>query len=405
MLQDIEIYPETKIHAKVAASILYPEIDTPAVLVDLDKLEANIKEMTQVAQEAGVKLRPHAKVHESVDIAKMQIAAGACGIEVGPVEQAESFVENGINDIIVAHPEYYSGKKLEILKRMLRRPGLKLQIVFDVFEQAESISRAGQEVGKKVPILMKIDTNTRATGLPRYGQLPGEGALVLARETKDLPGVELAGLYSHEIGGMEGSGKMARKTAEQVTETARMLKVKGFNMEHVSTGASPEFRHTCHFIKEGRFPEITEVHPGTCVFGDMSYLSMGGTKSLETCAASVLVTVMGTSHRDWCVIDTGYKTFGSLEVGGYKKWKGMISRGVIKGRPDLFIGFLCAETTMVYYRESYFSISSRKLEIGEQLEVIPNSMITVSNTKDVLFGVRNGNVERIFKVTSRGRGV
>jgi D-serine deaminase-like pyridoxal phosphate-dependent protein len=405
MLQEIEQYPVTKIHAKVATSAPYPEIDTPAVLVDLDKLEANIKEMTQVAQEAGIKLRPHVKVHESSEIAKMQIEAGACGVEVGPVGQAEALAENGIDDIIIAHPGYYGRTKFETLKRLLRRQGLKLQIVFDMYEQAASISRAGEEVGKKIPIIMKIDTNTKATGLARYGQLPIESALVLAREISDLAGVELIGLYSHEIGGIEGPEKMALRTAEQVTETARILKAKGFNIEHVSTGASPEFRHTCKLIKEGRFSEITEVHPGTCVFGDMSYLSMGGTKSLETCAASVLVTVMSTSHRDWCVIDTGYKTFGSLEVGDSEKWNGMVSRGVIKGRSDLFIGFLCAETTMVYYREPYLSDSNKKLEIGEQLEVIPNSMITVSNTKDVLYGVRNGKVEKIFKVNARGRGV
>lgn len=399
MSTEIDTSKATGIWAEVANQP-YPEIDTPAVLVDLDKLEANIKEMTQTANEAGISLRPHLKVHGCAEIAKMQIGAGACGIEVGPIGQAEAHAKEGINDILIAHPAYYSGKKYQTLKKLLRMKDLKLQLVFDMYEQAETISRAGQEAGVKVPVLIKLDTNTLATGLPRFGQILGKSALKLAMAIKDLPGVRLVGLYAHEIGGAEGPGKMARKTAEQVCETAKMFRRKGFELEHVSTGASPAFRHTCRYIKEGRFPEITEVHPGSCVFGDVSYFTMGGNKSLDTCAATVLVTVSGTSHSDWCVIDTGYKTFGSLEVGGYKKWKGMISRGVVKGRPDLFNGFLCAETTMVYYRDP-----TKKARVGERFEIIPNSMITVSNTKDVLYGVRNGQVEKVFKVTARGRGV
>jgi len=379
----------------------YPSIDTPALLVDMDKLEENIREMTQVATDAGVRLRPHIKVHESSEIAKMQIEAGACGIEVGPIGMAEAMAEGGINDILVAHPGFYGRHKYEMLKKLLSKPGFKLIIVVDMFDQAENISQAGQEVGKKVPLLIKIDTNTNATGIPRYGVLPGEPALKLAKKLRQLPGIEFIGIYGHEIGGTEGPAKMAFKTASQITETAKLLRREGFKIEHVSTGASPEFRHTCRYIKEGKFPEITEIHPGSCVLGDISYLTMGGNLSLDTCVASVLVTVMSTSYQDWVVIDTGYKTFGSAEVKALKTWKGWPPAGVVKGRPDLFFGFVCAETTMVYYTDP----KKRNLSIGDRLEIIPNNEIIVSNTKDQMYGVRNGKVERVFQVNARGRGV
>ena len=95
----------------VKQPVPYPSLDTPAVLVDMDKLEANIGEMSRLAKEAGVRLRTHIKVHECAEIAKMQLAAGACGVEVGPIAQAEAMAAEGIGDIIVAHPGYYGEQK------------------------------------------------------------------------------------------------------------------------------------------------------------------------------------------------------------------------------------------------------------------------------------------------------
>ena len=143
--------------------ISFLSLDTPAVLVDMNKLETNIRGMSQLAVEAGVRLRPHVKVHECDEIAKMQIEAGACGIEVGPVAQAEAMAEAGLNDIIIAHPGFYGGPKLETLKRLLNKPELKVTVVVDMIEQAEGISQTGQAVGRKVTVLLKIDTS-RDTG-------------------------------------------------------------------------------------------------------------------------------------------------------------------------------------------------------------------------------------------------
>ncbi len=103
--------------------IPYSSLDTPVVLLDMNKLEANIREMSQLVAEVGVKLRPHTKVHESALIAKMQIEAGACGIEVGAIGQAEAMAEGGIDDILIAHP-FYGDHKLEILERLLNKPKL-----------------------------------------------------------------------------------------------------------------------------------------------------------------------------------------------------------------------------------------------------------------------------------------
>ena len=93
-------------------SVLYPELDTPAILIDLNQLAININEMAQLTSEAGVKFRPHIKVHGSAEIAMMQLASGACGIEVGSIDQVEPFAKAGIKDILVAHP-FYGEKKMK----------------------------------------------------------------------------------------------------------------------------------------------------------------------------------------------------------------------------------------------------------------------------------------------------
>ena len=129
----------------------YSDLDTPAVLVDMDKLEANIGEMAQVAAEAGVELRTHLKAHGCPSIAKMQIEAGACGVEVGNVDQAEVMAKAGIDDIMIVHP--FSGqRKLDKLKRLVNKPGLALSIVVDMIEQAKELSALSQAVGVKIPV-------------------------------------------------------------------------------------------------------------------------------------------------------------------------------------------------------------------------------------------------------------
>lgn len=293
------------------SNVSFPSLETPVILVDMDKLEANIKEMAQLAAEAGVRLRPHIKIHESAFIAKLQIEAGACGLEVGSVDQAEFMAEEGFNDIVIVHP-FYGSHKFETLKRLLNKPGFKITVVVDMIEQAEAISRAGHAVGRKVPVLLKIDTNRDVGGLQRYGVLPGEPTLKLARKLCRFQGIEFVGIYAHEMGAIttaEDAERVAFITASIVTETSKTLRREGITVEHVSVGASPTFRSTCRYMREGKFPEITEIHPGSCVIGDMSYvMSLGNTR--ETCALTVLTTVVSTSYPDHAVIDAGSKTLG-----------------------------------------------------------------------------------------------
>jgi len=373
----------------------------------MDKLEANIREMSQLAAQAGVRLRPHVKSHESAAIAKMQIEAGACGVEVGCIGQGEAMAEGGIEDIIITHPAFYAGHKLELLKRLLSKPGVKIAVLVDMIEQAEGVSQAGQAVGRKVPVILKIDVNKDIGGFQRYGVLRGKPTLQLAKKLCQLPYIEFTGIYAHELDEEhptpESVDRAAFKTASIMVETAKMLRGEGIRIEHVSVGSSNTFRATCRYLKEKKFPEITEIHPGHFVIGDIVYMKILG-NTRESCALTVLVTVVTTSHPDWAVIDAGFKTFGADSIIDRREepsffWRGKPSYGSVQGRPDLWLGALSGEIGNVYYMDP-----KKKLSIGERLEIVPNNATLVVNMHDQLYGVRNGVVERVIQVTGRGRG-
>ncbi|MFQ5996608.1 MAG: alanine racemase [Dehalococcoidales bacterium] len=383
--------------------VLYPSLDTPAVLVDLNTLEANIDKMSRLATEAGIKLRPHIKIHENASIAKMQIERGACGVEVGVVEQAEAIAEQGIGDILIAHPNFYGGRKGELLQKLLNKPQLKLAMVVDMLEQAEIISQLAQAKGKKARVLIKVDLGRSS----RFGVPAGEPVLNFARQLRQLPGIDLIGIYVHEMGVKptpEGKDEAALEAATIITENARMLRREGIAIEHVSVGASSTFPATCRLMKEGKFSEITEIHPGAFAIGDIRY-TRSGSSTREACAVTVLTTVMSTSHPDHVVIDAGYKTFGADSLIDYRNapdffWNGRPSYGSVQGRPDLWFGRISAETSVLYYTDP----TKKKLGFGERLEIVPNNATLVINIHEQIYGVRNGMVEKVIPVTGRGRG-
>jgi D-serine deaminase-like pyridoxal phosphate-dependent protein len=378
-------------------------LETPAIVIYMDVLEANIVEMSRLAREAGVKLRPHTKIHECPEIAKMQIAGGACGIEVGTVERAVCMAEAGIDDILIAHP-FYGDQKLDILKRLLGESGLKLTVLVDMAEQAAAISQVGEGLGKRIPVLLKINT-----GGDRFGVRPGEPAVDMAKRLSRLAGIAFEGIYAHESGGkptQESLDRLALDVATMTVETARLLRQAGIPAPHVSVGASPTLRPTCALLREGRFLEITEIHPGHCVIGDMWHVyALANTR--EACAAAVLCAVMSTADPRYVVIDAGYKTFGADSLIQYRDlpgffWEGKPSYGSVQGRPDLWLGRLAAESACVQYMAAAVP-PEKRLRVGDRLEIVPNNATLAISMQEKLFGIRGGVVERIFGVAGRDR--
>jgi len=189
-----------------------------------------------------------------------------------------------------------------------------------------------------------------------------------------------------------------------MAETARLLTSAGIPTPHVSVGASPTLRPTCTLLKNGSFPEITEIHPGHCVIGDMWHVR-ALVSAREACAAAVVCSVMSTSDPRYVVIDAGYKTFGADSLIQYRDmpdmfWHGMPSYGSVQGRPDLWMGRLAAESACVHYMDPSIS-AEKRLRVGDRLEIVPNNATLVISMHERIYGIRHGVVEQVFAVGRR----
>ena len=384
-------------------SISYPELDTPAVIVDMDKLEANIEDAQRLADSGGVKLRPVSKCHESAEIVKMQIKAKAIGVTVGKLEEALHMADEGIGGILILHP-FYGSHKMEQLKELMSRPDVEIHAcTVDMVEQAEAISQLGQAIGKKIPVLLKIET-----GLKRFGVLPGASALQRAKELIQIPGIELVGILGHETSSglsentKEGWDKHCREVAALMAATARLLRNNGIQIEHVEIGATPALRNA-PMLKD--YPEITEIHPGMYVFGDIGYVTQFA-MPIERCSLTVLTTIISLPDTlpARAVIDAGSKTMPPVPMHPQYKpgepgylFDGKPRLGQVVGRPDLWLARLPIVNGVIFFMDP-----NKKVSLGERLEIIPNAGCMVAGIHSRIYGVRKGKVEKQLKDVDTG---
>ena len=374
---------------------LYPGLDTPAILVDLDKLDANIAAMASMAAQAGLKLRPHTKVHKSTYVSELQLQAGACGVSVSKLSEAAVYADAGQRDIMVVHP-FYGHHKFEALKALIPRADISCAV--DSVKGAEGISEVGQGAGVRVPVLLKIDTVCNRFGVPG-----GEPALRIAREISRMAGIELAGIITHECvtdqTSAEGVERIAYESASTMSATARALRQEGILIKDVIAGSTATARPLCEYAST--FPKITEIHPGAYAFGDRVYINSFSITE-EACAATVMVTVASTPSADRACVDAGYKTLGAdpmlfmaARSGGLDSWSP--SYGSVKGRPDITVERLTEEIGILALDHAGGGIA-----IGDRLEILPNHASLAVNLHDTIYGVRNGGVEREIPVACRG---
>jgi len=358
--------------------------DTPSLLVDLDKMEANLKEMADVAADAGVALRPHVKTHKSPELARLQLEYGAAGITVAKIGEAEVMADAGITDIRIAYP-IVGQAKLGRLGRLLRSADVSVSL--DSAEVAEGLSNLGQRMSRRIPILLKVNT-----GLDRVGSLPGQESLRLAEQIGALPGIELVGLLTHEGHALrsrsrEEAKERAVRAGEAIVQTAELLRGSGFNIREVSVGSTPTPRDNAHVSG------VTEIRPGTYIFNDLNEMTIG-VATEATVALTVLATVVSIPADDRAIIDAGSKTLSS---------DGLVPApdsgfGYIRGHPDIRIDHLTEEHGILA-----LDAARDRLKIGQQLEIIPNHVCPVVNLADVMYGMRQGRLEREIAVLARGK--
>ena len=238
-------------------------LDTPAVLIDLDVLRNNIARMADLAARRGVALRPHAKTHKSVFIADLQLSAGASGLCLATVGEAEVMWQHGIQNLLLAYP-ILGEAKLRRLRPLVDADALTM--VTDSFEVAEGYSRLATAVGRQLNVLVEVDS-----GMHRVGISP-EHAGVLAGRVGSLPGLEVRGILthagqSHRAVDQRGIEEVARDEVRAMQRARESLERQGLQVDVVSAGSTI----TTPYLSAA--DGITEVRPGTYVFNDLRTLS------------------------------------------------------------------------------------------------------------------------------------
>lgn len=362
------------------------DLDTPALLIDLNKLEVNLKLMQDIADQAEVKLRPHFKTHKSVDIAKMQLEMGAYGITVAKVSEAEVILREGISDVFIA-TQVASPEKLRKLRNLSANNTIRLAI--DSIYHVEQLIKAFRDTGEveKIPIELMIEIDT---GLSRCGVKPGKEALILAEKViSKFPQVSIAGIFTHE--GMVYHSE-TREALQHTAKLAQMNMIETGKLLKEMLGISCEVSIGCTLAVIGGeiLPGITEIRPGTYAFYDGQHSSFIG--HTDYCAATVLSMITSKQSNDRVVADAGAK---SITID--RKTKGICSNtslGTIKQQPHLNIERLSDEHAII--------VPGDMLEIGDLIEIIPNHICPSVNLYDQAYGIRNGIVEKVIPISARG---
>jgi D-serine deaminase-like pyridoxal phosphate-dependent protein len=358
------------------------EIDTPAMVVDLDVMDANLKRVADYACAHGLRLRPHTKTHKSVALAKRQLALGAAGLTVAKVSEAEVMMGASPHDVLVAFP-VIGRPKLERLVEIVRRT--HITVALDSLFVAEQLSQAASAAQVTFGVLAEMDA-----GLGRVGVAPGEPLLDLARSIAKLPGIEFEGItfYPGHIKDLDEPGRRAlAQLGELLRSVLDEFAKAGMEVHIVSGGSTPTLFHS-HEI-EG----LTEIRPGTYVFNDLNTVRSGGCK-LEECAARVLATVVSTARPGQMIIDGGSKTFSS-------------DRPVTAG--DVTFGQLVEAPGARFHKmneeHGFIDVThaERGFSVGDRVQVIPNHVCVAMNLHERVYGVRRGAVEEVWTVDGRGK--
>ena len=353
------------------------ELDTPALCLDVDTLQANIREAVSLCRQYGVDWRPHAKCHKSPDIARLILDAGAIGLTCAKLGEAEVFAAVGVRDLLIANILVGRQKIARLVE--LRKIADPI-VCLDHVSQAEPISAAMSAAGLKVRTVLEIDI-----GLERVGLLPGTEALRVARQVAELPGLELVGVMGYE-GHLQmvedPHEKRARVQAAlgQLVETKELLLRSGLPCPIVSCGGTGSFELAV------AQPGVTEVQAGGAIFMDAYYREKCQVTRFQY-ALTILTTVVSRPVPDRAIIDAGRKTM-NMEI----------HVPLVVGRDDIQVQKLSAEHGWLKLEPS-----AHDLQIGDRLELIPGYGDLTTLLHDRFYACRGERVEAIWPITARGR--
>ena len=382
-------YSAAEMRAMTEAGAVKPgvskwELDTPALCVDLDKMEKNVATMQAALKKTGLPSRPHSKTHKCAEIAKYQLATGSIGICCAKLTEAEAMVAHGVDRILMTTS---NPSKRKVARAMaLRKAHPDFIQAVDEEQNARDLSDAARAAGVVADVVVDVAVGTRS-GIP-----PGEGAVALAQLVDKLPHLKLRGMLSYDGGVQHAKGFAARKeralkAMEPNVSTFEAMKKSGLNVEIFSGGGTGTYN-----IMQA-VPGFTDVQVGSYLFMDMQYLAIGsesGDAVFSDFAPSltVLTTVLNNRFAGRLTTDAGAKAL-TLNTP---------PAGVI-GEPGMEYNASSDEFGTIRFT----SPPSRAYRIGDLLEVIVPHCDPVVNEFDQMYGIRKDTVEVVWPVTGRGK--
>ena len=363
-----------------------PTIPTPALVLDLSNFEANLKTMADHCASAGCRYRPHAKTHKCPAIARRQVQAGAVGICVATVAEAEAMAAAGIEGILLTSPLVDEGKIARMVA--LIQAGHSVMLSLGHERQASLLAAAAETAKVNVDVLIDLDVGDKRTGI-----LPGPPAVELARQVATSPRLRVAGVQayaghaSHTVG-FENRGRVSREAMEKAAETKRLLQKAGFQANILSGGSTGTYNI------DSAIDGVTELQVGSYVFMDVDYRRIGGRDGNETYtdfqpSLTVLATVVSATHADRVTVDAGTKAIDTTTS----------HRPPVKDWPHLLYS---------RFGDEFGAVTAENggllPKLGERLEFFVPHCDPNVNLYDRIYACRGDKVEAIWEIAARREG-
>ena len=360
------------------------KLQTPAILVDLDAMDRNLKRYHGLAKEWGKQLWPMVKTHKSLQLAKIQEEYGATGFLCGTLDECEALQQAGFENIMYAYPvagEVSVGRAVALAKKC---GGFIIRL--DNLEAARSCNEGAQKAGVVISYTIIVDS-----GLHRFG-VPPEKAGELWEAMRPFGNLAFRGISTHpgHVYAASQKADVDRYVQDEcscVKAALASLEAKGATAELVTSGSTPTFPQA---VKD---PRIGIFHPGNYIFQDAIQLSTQTAEEAD-CALQVLATVVSRPAKDRLVCDAGSKCLG-LDQGAHGN-ASIQGYGRVVGHPELLVEGLSEEVGKIHIQ------GETDLQVGDRIRIIPNHSCSAANMTDYLIGIRGDQVERVIPVEIRG---
>jgi D-serine deaminase-like pyridoxal phosphate-dependent protein len=347
------------------------EFGTPAVVIDLDRVERNIARVQSICDAAGIANRPHIKTHKSPLLARMQRDAGARGITCQKLGEAEAMADGGLDDILISY-NLIGAEKMGRLGALLRR--VDVTVAADNPTVVDGLTEAARIAERPLPVVVECDTGRKRAGVETAGE-----AVELAKLIARLPGLEFAGFMFYPT-------EQSWPETQRFFDTARAgIQEAGLEPRIVSTGGTPNLANV------GNLVGATEHRAGTYIFNDRMMLACGAA-SLDDCALTVYATVVSRAAPERGILDSGSKTL-TADPGG-----GLDGFGLILEHPQARIHAFAEEHGFLDLKAC-----NERPKVGDVVRIIPNHVCVVVNMVDQMIAVRGDEVVDVIPVAARGK--